>query len=166
MTPAVGLTLDPKGTRETVMPGYTKDEQSLVTGIPNRTIGPETGSYGNATKTNAGDTGEGTNQQATPSGAAAFDAPKITTDDLGERRSFTSGPTGSARLDPTLPDPGVAAPDLPGGVEPIYQQIADGGDHFDHHKRRGEDRKHERERHERERRERLESERLAREKRD
>ncbi|OOB17927.1 hypothetical protein A8F67_14365, partial [Burkholderia cenocepacia] len=38
--------------KETVMPGYTKDENSLATGIPNRTISPETGSFGNATVTN------------------------------------------------------------------------------------------------------------------
>ena len=55
------------------MPGYIKDENSLATGIPDRTIGPETGSFGNATMTNKGDTAEGTNQdhEGRPPPAAA-----------------------------------------------------------------------------------------------
>lgn len=106
------------------MPGYIKDENSLAAGIPDRTIGPETGSFGNATKTNAGDTSEGTNQdhESAPPPAAGLGAATVTTDDLGERRSFDSG---LESADPTLPS----------DVEPVYQQIADGGDRFDPDKR-------------------------------
>jgi hypothetical protein len=109
------------------MSGYIKDENSLANGIPARTIGPETGSFGNATKTNKGDTSQGTNQehQARPAPAAGLDGPTLTTDDAGEHRSFAPGGTGSA-----LPQ---------SGVEPVYQQIADGGDHFDHDKHLGDD---------------------------
>ncbi len=109
------------------MPGYTKDENSLATGIPNRNIGPETGSFGNATKTNSGDTGEGTNQdhESRPAPAAGIGAASLTTDDRGERRSFEEA------------DSEVEFPES--DVEPVYQQIADGGDHFDHHKRLHED---------------------------
>jgi len=112
------------------MPGYTKDENSLAAGIPNRNIGPETGSFGNATKTNKGDTGQGTNQDhaSTPPPAAGIGGSALTTDDLGEHRSFDSGATGSAQ--PELPE---------SDIEPVYQQIADGGDHFDHHKHLHED---------------------------
>jgi hypothetical protein len=104
------------------MPGYTKDENSLATGIPNRTIGPETGSFGNATKTNTGDTGEGTNQdhESRPAPAAGIGASSLTTDDFGERRSFEE-----AASEVDFPE---------SDIEPVYQQIADGGDHFDHHK--------------------------------
>ena len=110
------------------MPGYTKDENSLTTGIPNRTIGPETGSYGNATKTNKGDTGEGTNQdhESSPAPAAGIGGSRLETDDMGERRSFDN------RMDSEVEFPET-------DVEPVYQQIADGGDHFDHHKRLRED---------------------------
>jgi hypothetical protein len=104
------------------MPGYTKDENSLATGIPNRNIGPETGSFGNATKTNTGDTGEGTNQdhEGRPAPAAGIGASRLTTDDMGERRSFEE-----AASDIEFPE---------SDIEPVYQQIADGGDHFDHDK--------------------------------
>ena len=121
------------------MPGYTKDQNSLATGIPNRNIGPETGSFGNATMTNAGDTSEGTNQdhESAPPPAAGLEGPRITTDDLGERRSFESGATGE------YPE---------SDVEPVYQQIADGGDRFDPDKRLSDNED------ERERRERLERE--------
>lgn len=107
------------------MPGYTKDENSLATGIPDRNIGPETGSFGNATVTNSGDTSEGVNQdhQSAPPPAAGLDGPRITTDDLGERRSFAPG---ADSIDAGLPED---------GVEPVYQQIADGGDRFDPDKR-------------------------------
>ena len=98
------------------------DENSLATGIPNRTISPETGSWGNATETNRGDTGEGTNQDHESHPAAGFDGPALTTDDTGEHRSF----------DPNAPHAKVEFPES--DVEPVYQQIADGGDHFDHHK--------------------------------
>jgi len=110
------------------MPGYTKDENSLATGIPDRTISPETGSWGNATKTNRGDTGEGTNQdhESSPPPAAGIGASALTTDDLGEHRTFEDG----ANSEGELPE---------SDVEPVYQQIADGGDHFDHHKRLRED---------------------------
>ncbi|MGZ3274709.1 MAG: hypothetical protein ACXU82_06785 [Caulobacteraceae bacterium] len=106
------------------MPGYTKDENSLATGIPDRTVGPETGSFGNAVKTNAGDTSQGTNQdhESSPPPAAGIGASALTTDDLGERRSFGS--------DTDSVDTG-----LPSDVEPVYQQIADGGDRFDPDKR-------------------------------
>jgi len=102
------------------MPGYTKDENSLATGIPDRTIGPETGSFGNAVKTNTGDTSQGTNQdhESRPAPAAGLGGSALTPDDLGERRSFDSD------LDP-------ADPALPSDIEPVYQQIADGGDRFD-----------------------------------
>ena len=106
------------------MPGYIKDENSLVTGIPDRTIGPETGSFGNATKTNKGDTGQGTNQdhESSPAPAAGIGGSRLTTDDKGERRSFDDGM-----------DSEVEFPES--DIEPVYQQIADGGDHFDHDKR-------------------------------
>lgn len=106
------------------MPGYTKDENSLATGIPDRTIGPETGSFGNATKTNKGDTSQGTNQdhEARPAPSAGIGGSRLTTDDMGERRSFDN------RMNSEV--------DFPeSDVEPVYQQIADGGDHFDHDKR-------------------------------
>jgi hypothetical protein len=110
------------------MPGYTKEENSLATGIPDRTIGPETGSFGNATKTNRGGTSQGTNQdhESSPAPAAGIGASTLTTDDLGENRSFDEGL-----------ESGVEFPES--DIEPIYQQIADGGDHFDHHKRLRED---------------------------
>lgn len=105
------------------MPGYTKDKNSLATGIPNRNIGPETGSFGNATVTNSGDTGEGTNQdhEGRPAPAAGIGASRLTTDDMGERRSFDD------RMDSEAEFP-------ESDVEPVYQQIADGGDRFDHDK--------------------------------
>ena len=105
------------------MPGWTKDENNLSTGIPNRNIGPETGSFGNATKTNAGDTGEGRNQdhEGRPAPAAAIGGSSLTTDDMGERRSFEE------RTDSEIEFP-------ESDIEPVYQQIADGGDHFDHDK--------------------------------
>ena len=104
------------------MPGYIKDGNSLATGIPDRTIGPETGSFGNAIMTNTGDTSEGTNQdhESSPAPAAGLDGPSLTTDDMGERRSFEE-----AASDVDFPE---------SDIEPVYQQIADGGDHFDHHK--------------------------------
>ena len=112
------------------MSGYTKDENSLAAGMPSRNISPETGSFGNATKTNAGDTSEGTNQdhESSPPPAAGLGGSSLTTDDVGERRSFASGGAGSAAVD--LPQE---------GVEPVYQQIADGGDRFDHDKRLNDD---------------------------
>lgn len=105
------------------MPGYTKDKNSLATGIPNRNIGPETGSFGNATVTNSGDTGEGTNQdhEGRPAPAAGIGASRLTTDDMGERRSFDD------RMDSEAEFP-------ESDVESVYQQIADGGDRFDHDK--------------------------------
>ena len=106
------------------MTGYTKDENSLATGIPDRTIGPETGSFGNAVKTNTGDTSQGTNQdhESRPAPAANLGGSALTTEDLGERRSFDSG---MESTDPALPS----------DVESVAQQIADGGDRFDHEKR-------------------------------
>jgi hypothetical protein len=115
------------------MPGYTKDENSLATGIPDRTIGPETGSFGNATMTNKGDTSEGTNQdhESRPAPAAGIGGSSVTTDDLGEHRTFEEG---------------ASAVEFPeSDIEPVYQQIADGGDHFDHHKHLHEDEEREEE---------------------
>ena len=110
------------------MPGYTKDENNLAAGIPNRNIGPETGSFGNATKTNAGDTGEGTNEahEGRPAPAAGIGGSQLTTDDMGERRTFDN------RMNSEVEFP-------ESDVEPVYQQIADGGDRFDHDKRLHED---------------------------
>lgn len=129
------------------MPGYIKDEDSLATGIPDRNIGPETGSWGNATVTNKADTGQGTNQdhESVPPPAAGLDGPRITTDDRGEHhRSFAPEGGNAARTD--LPE---------NDIEPVYQQIADGGDHFDHHKHRHEAGESEAEAEERRRRERM-----------
>ena len=108
------------------MPGWTKEENSLSTGIPNRNIGPETGSFGNATKTNTGDTGEGTNQdhEGRPAPAAGIGGSAREASDLGEPRNFEVGEAGSEAVDFPEDD-----------IEPVYQQIADGGDHFDHDKR-------------------------------
>jgi hypothetical protein len=112
------------------MPGYTKDENSLATGIPDRTIGPETGSWGNATMTNRGDTSQGTNQdhESSPPPAAGIGDSAVTPDDLGEQRTFHE------RMRPEEEEafPGT-------DIEGVVQQIADGGDHFDHHKRLRED---------------------------
>jgi hypothetical protein len=120
------------------MPGIN-DDNSLVNGIPNRTISPETGSWGNATKTNRGDTGEGTNQShdSRPALAADLEGAALTTDDTGEHRSFRSD---------SAP---VVFPES--DVEPVYQQIADGGDHFDHDKHLGDDKAHKADKHRRER---------------
>ena len=112
------------------MPGFTNDDNSLATGIPNRTISPETGGWGNATMTNRGDTSEGTNQdhESRPAPAAGLEGATLTTDDTGEHRSF----------DPNAP--GAETVEFPeSDVEPVYQQIADGGDHFDRHKHLHED---------------------------
>ena len=102
------------------MPGYIKDENSLANGIPDRTISPETGSFGNATMTNKGDTSEGTNQdhESRPAPAAGLGGSELATDDMGERRSFADGADSEAGFPET-------------DVEPVYQQIADGGDRFD-----------------------------------
>jgi len=110
------------------MPGYTKDQNSLATGIPNRNIGPETGSFGNATATNSGDTGEGTNQdhEGRPAPAAGIGGSRLTADDMGERRSFDDRIESDAEFPKS-------------DVEPVYQQIADGGDRFDHDKHLHED---------------------------
>lgn len=110
------------------MPGYIKDEKSLATGVPDRTIGPETGSFGNATMTNKGDTSQGTNQdhESMPPPAAGIAGSTLTTSDVGEHRTF-DGPRNSEVVFPES------------DVEPVYQQIADGGDHFDHDKHLHED---------------------------
>src|ERR1700743_1420620 len=102
------------------MTGYTKDENSLAAGTPDRTIGPETGPFGNAVKTNTGDTSQGTNQdhESRPAPAANLGGAALTTDDLGERRSF----------DTDLESTDMAPPS---DVESVAQQIADGGDRFD-----------------------------------
>jgi hypothetical protein len=107
------------------MPGFINDKNSLANGIPNRNIGPETGSFGNATVTNDGDTSEGVNHEheSRPAPAAGLEGPQLTTDDRGEHRSFAPDDAGSTD---------VAFPES--DVEPVYQQIADGGDHFDHDK--------------------------------
>ena len=108
------------------MTGYSNDDNSLASGIPNRNIGPETGSFGDATKTNRGDTSEGTNQdhESRPAPAAGLEGADVAPDGLGERRSFAPGGIGSAGVD--LPD---------SDIETVAQQIADGGDRFDPDKR-------------------------------
>lgn len=104
------------------MSGYIKDENSLAAGIPDRTIGPETGSYGNAIMTNKGDTAQGTNQahESYPAPAAGFDGPHLTTDDGGVHHATSSGA------------PEVSFAKMK--IEPAVQQIADGGDHYDRRK--------------------------------
>lgn len=122
------------------MPGIN-DDNSLVTGIPDRTIGPETGSWGNATKTNHGDTSQGTNQdhESRPALAAGPEGVTLPPEDTGEHRSF----------DPDAPHAKVEFPQS--DIEPVYQQIADGGDHFDHNKHLHEDKAHKAKTHDRER---------------
>jgi hypothetical protein len=106
------------------MSGFSNDGTSLANGIPARQISPETGSFGDATMTNKGGTSEGTNEAADsrPSPEAGLDADKVTTDDLGEHRSFARKAAGSG----ITPDADLESP---------AQQIADGGDHFKHGKR-------------------------------
>jgi hypothetical protein len=112
------------------MAGYTNDDNNLSTGIPARQIGPETGSSGNATMTNKGSTGEGTNASpdSRPAPAAGLDNPTVTVTGLGEpRRAF-----GAERM----PEAGPYPTD---DVESPAQQIADGGDRIDRDQRLDDD---------------------------
>jgi len=107
------------------MPGFLNNDQSLANGIPDRTIGPETGSSGNATMTNHGGTSQGTNEAADtrpPPAAGMGDA--TTGDKTGgkkEERSFSRKDRDS--------DPGLF-PET--DEETAAQQIADGGDRTKH----------------------------------
>ena len=106
------------------MPGYLNDDKSLANGIPDRTIGPETGSSGNATMTNRGGTSQGTNEAADsrPAPAAGLGGSKPTVE-VDEERSFA--PSGLEAEPGLLPET---------DEESAAQQIADGGDRPKHDK--------------------------------
>jgi hypothetical protein len=101
------------------MPAFVKIDNNLSTGIPARQIGPETGSSGNATMTNRGDTSEGTNEShdSVPAPAAGFEAPILGEDYDGESRSFA--PSRLSGQDGEIGD-------FDPNVESPAQQVADG----------------------------------------
>jgi hypothetical protein len=102
------------------MSGFTNFNTNLSTGAPARHIGPETGSSGDATMSNQGETSEGVNQSpdSHPAPAAGLEAPMFS----GEHKSDTRGFQPAAQ-EATPFDPDVESP---------AQQIADGGDHLKH----------------------------------
>jgi hypothetical protein len=108
------------------MTGGINDEESLAQGISARYIGPETGSFGNATMTNHGDTSEGTNESFDSAPPPAAGIGTETPSDIDEHH--LEGATVPAASEP--PIPGFPQTD----EESIAQQIADGGDHFQHGK--------------------------------
>ena len=105
------------------------NENSLAQGIPARHISPETGSFGNATKTNASSTGEGVNESpdSRPAPAAGLDTPVVSPDGRTEERSFAAD---------RMPESGAYPV---GGTETPAQQIADGEDHLDSDRERKKD---------------------------
>jgi hypothetical protein len=107
------------------MAGFNTNDNSISNGIPARQIGPETGSSGDATMTNGGETSEGTNEAADsmPAPAAGLQAPIYTGSDLDDSRSFASDPS-ERRRDASGP--------LDAADESPAQQIADGGDRIKH----------------------------------
>jgi hypothetical protein len=119
------------------MSGFINDKESLANGIPARHIGPETGSFGNATVTNRGDTSEGTNESfdSAPPPAAGIGATALDTTDMDDetreaaRLAEERAIEGGYRRDPATGRP-VTDED-----ESIAQQIADGGDHYKHGKK-------------------------------
>jgi hypothetical protein len=104
------------------MPGFTDNDNSIANGIPARHISPETGSSGNATMTNKGETSEGVNESpdSIPAPAAGLEAPIDTGRDPEEQRSFAP----SRRPAPY----GSSSAPLATDEESPAQQIADGGD--------------------------------------
>ncbi len=103
------------------MPGFLNNDQSLANGIPDRTIGPETGSSGNATMTNRGGTSQGTNEAADTRPPPAAGIGDSKTGAKEEKRSFSHEDRES--------EPGLF-PDA--DEESAAQQIADGGDRTKH----------------------------------
>ena len=108
------------------MSGFNKSDNSIANGIPARHIGPETGSSGDATMTNKGETSEGTNEasDSSPAPAAGLGAPIYSGSDVDESRSFA--PESSERRRARAAGPLDAADESPA------QQIADGGDRIKH----------------------------------
>ncbi len=109
------------------MSGYLNDDKSLANGIPNRTIGPETGSSGNATMTNKAGTSEGTNESpdARPAPAAGLDGTiDVAPEREEEARSFARRRAESeSGYEPDLLDT---------DEETAAQHIADGDDRVKH----------------------------------
>ena len=109
------------------MSGYLNDDKSLANGIPDRSIGPETGSSGNATMTNKAGTSQGTNESADsrPAPAAGLGDSAL---EGGEReeeaRSFARSRAQS--------EPGYEPDRLDTDVESAAQHIADGDDRVKH----------------------------------
>jgi hypothetical protein len=105
------------------------NDNSLAQGVPARHISPETGSFGDATKTNAASTGEGVNESpdSSPAPAAGIETPIVGPDSITEDRSFA----------PERPAGTVAYP--VGGPQTPAQQIADGEDHLDSDRERKKD---------------------------
>lgn len=106
-------------------------DNNLSTGIPARHIGPETGSSGNATMTNRGDTAEGTNEShdSVPPPAAGLEPLDETTTHRREPRTFAAD---------RMPE---AGPFPTNDVETPAQQIADGGDRIDRDDRLDDDKR-------------------------
>jgi hypothetical protein len=106
------------------MSGSQDNDNSLVNGAPARFIGPETGSFGDATMTDSGETSAGTNSgdDSLPAPAAGLDRPVASPGSVAE-------PHGAAP-EPDVDTIGVSA--LTTDEESIAQQIADGQGHIKH----------------------------------
>jgi len=103
------------------MSGFTNFNTNIATGVPARHIGPETGSSGDATMTNQGETSEGVNESpdSHPAPAAGLEAPMFKGEHNSEKRSLQPAIAAETPFDPDVESPA--------------QQIADGGDHLKRH---------------------------------